>query len=92
MKQGLQIWDENSNSVLDTNEDTIKILRAYSGVTNETFTHPLIETEIPFYFVLPKKRYGHDFVSVSFSGSSCTVINNQSSNESVNYVVYIGVR
>lgn len=95
MAQGLQIFDASGNNTLDTTSGTMKILGNFTGRVDTTVVSPLFSTETPFYIILPRKRYGHEFISISFVGDTCRIVNNEFESSqgapTIKYTVYVGV-
>lgn len=81
MSQGLQVWDENGKTVLDTSTDTVKILGVYKGNVNTSIKNPLFKTERFFYVVSPAVRYpdtrkgGQLVIDVRLTGDTCYIKN-----------------
>lgn len=90
MSQGLQIWDANGGSVLDTTTGTVKILGKFGYNPNPvTITHPLLATEDTFFMIFPPfPKLSAPTLKVVFSGSSATVYNTI---ESAKKTIYVGV-
>ncbi len=89
MPQGLQIFDEHGNNVLDTNSRTIKILGKFDyNPSVQTITSPLFLTESSFFIVTPQFRYDDVDLKVTFQGSTCTVRNTK---KFFPKTIYVGV-
>lgn len=90
MPQGLQVWDENGNIVLDTNTNTVKFLGKFPyKSTPVTLTHPLLGTERVFSLFWPLFHDVSDpYLRVVHSGSTVTVYNTRSN---YNRTIYVGV-
>ncbi len=84
MKYGLQVWDENGKTILDTSFSTVKILKVIKGVNQSSrvrvvnFSHPLLAKNNPFYNIRPlivtsDMGEGAKFVSVVISGDRATI-------------------
>lgn len=85
MAQGLQIFDADGNTTLDTNTSTVKIIAKVQGVINTTFTDPLLLNSTPFYIITPYYKGDDAPINITFNGNTCSV-DLQST-----HVVYIGV-
>lgn len=90
MPQGLQIWDENGNNILDTNSSTVKMLGVFKYDSSPVvLTHNLLATQNRFYMVFPPTRGAPtNDLKVVFSGNKATVYNTRQTNYKK---IYVGV-
>lgn len=90
MPQGLQIWDAEGGTVLDTTTGTVKILGKFGYNPNPvTISHPLLATEERFSLVFPPfSKVSTSELKVEYSGSFATIYN---TNENLGRVIYVGV-
>lgn len=94
MGQGLQVFDENGNIVLDTNNRVVKILGVHTGRIDITKTHPLLLPNsglTPFYLVSPALGWNDTNMKVTFSSGGYRVVNSYPADYSKTYTVYVGV-
>lgn len=88
MAQGLQIFDANGVTVLDSATRTVKIVAKIDyEVSNLVFYNDLFASQTPFAIIQPPPKYNSALVV--FEGSKCTVTNEYTPPSVA--TIYIGV-
>ena len=107
---GLNVWSEQGVNTMSQNSGTVKILLRCEGAGTWTVTNDLFLTQRPFVLRNPigavygsdngtySEHYNNKYVTVTFTGNTCKVVNTQPMSSLPSgwgwiqvYVIYVGV-